>query len=473
MTLFLNNLTNEELERFGKFIYSPFFNTRPKIVSLFNYLKENIENGSLTKKDIFPVVYPDIPYNDVKMRRLLSHFAELYEKFLGYLGAEKWDEDLYKMRALEVMKEKGMNGEYKEAYRQASKYMKGKFIKDDTYYKNFAGIESLNFHTGSAESLQNALDYTDLQFVFSKLHSFRDAFIYQTLNVHKYPFRLQLYDEVIGYVKANLKTIKKYHPNLYIIYLAVMSMHYKNDQTYIYELTSYIKKHGNKFDKSRLNYYYTYVTTYYWMRINEGDTKFRKNVLDIYKYLDSKELLRVERYISHDVINSVVIAAISNFEYGWLEDFIEKYKDDIEPEYASDVYHLSLAKLYFNKEDYPKALQHLNNVDYKDPKYYVNAKIILSKTLYEQGDLEGIKYVIDNLKHYAYRNRKLLPQQAENVKTFITYLSRLIQIKKRGKANTDRLKKSLDKEKLFVPQKSWFYEKLAELNELANVNSKV
>lgn len=468
---FLKNLTAEELERFGKFINSPFFNTRPKIISLFNCLKEHADKELLAKKAIFPVVYPDEPYNDVKMRRLLSHFAELYEKFLGYLGAEKWDEDLYKMRALEVMKEKGMTENYKEAYRQTSKYMKGKFSKDDAYYKNFAGIELLNFSTGSAESLQNALDYTDLNFVFSKLHCFRDVMIYQALNVQKYSFKLQLYDEVIGYVQENLKTIKKNHPNLYIIYLAVMSMQNKDDEAHINELTSYIKKHGDKFDKSRLNYYYTYVTTYYWMRINEGNTEYRKNVLDIYKYLDLKDLLKVERYISHDVVNSVVIAAISNYEYGWLENFIEKYKNDIEPEFAGDVYHLSLAKLYFNKEDYPKALEHLNNVDYKDPKYYVNAKIVLSKTLYEQGDLEGIKYVIDNFKHYAYRNRKLLPQQAEYVKTFIAYLSRLIQIKKRGKANTERLKKSLEKEKLFVPQKSWFYEKLAELNELANVNS--
>ena len=473
MFSFLKKLTSEEFNKLEKFINSPFFNTRPIIILLFNYLKKKLNNlNDFSKVEIFRSIYPGEKYNDPKIRRLLADFKALYEKFLGYYRIEKCDRDFVAVRSLEMMYEKGMH-EFQSTYKQTSRYLKSKFIKDDNYYKNLARVESLNFYNSynkyklrSEESLKNSSLYIDLHFVFSKMHLYRDILLYKISSGKDFQFETELFNEAINYTTKNIAIIKKNHPNLYIIYLVVMATIEKKKKNYIKKLMMYIRKNEKRFDKERLNYYYTYVTSYYWTEINGGNIKYFKSVFDIYKYMESNNFLKINDCFAHHIFNSIVIAALSNFEFDWTERFINKYKGSIEPGYERDAYNINLAKLYFIKKDYNSALNYLNNVEYKDPNYFISAKILLAKTLYEQGDLGTIKYVIDSLKHYAFRNKNLVSHQVKGTKMIVKYLSLLIQGTKKGHLNTLRLKKMLDDEKQFVPHKNWFYEKTSELSNL-------
>ena len=237
----------------------------------------------------------------------------------------------------------------------------------------------------------------------------------------------------------------------------------ETDPIHINTLARYIKTNEKKFEISRLSYYYTYLTSFYWNKINNGDINYRARLMDVYRHMERKGVIKSERYIPHNIFNSILIAAIWANDHQWMEKFIENHKGDIEPEYYNDVYNLSYAKLYFYRGKYELSLKHLNNIEYKDPNYYINAKTIMLKTLYQMGDYEGMKFTLDSLKHYLYRNNTLVNQQLHNVKMVIKFFKYLLKVKNKDNVARHKFIEMLEREKTFVPERSWLTEKVSEL----------
>ncbi|HMQ78776.1 MAG TPA: hypothetical protein PKE39_12995 [Ignavibacteria bacterium] len=470
----LKHLSDEELLRFEKFINSPYFNTSRKPVELFRLLR-NQENVNSDNHILFSSLYPGEKYNDTRFRKVLSDLKKLFERFLGYSGIDKLDPFSIDTNMLELMQEKGMQNDFSAAYRQFSRRLSAEYFKEDPYYRSLSRIELLQYYEGynklknpSPKGLEKASLNMDLHFVYSKLNLIRDILLHNVMNKDKYKAELRFFDEILKFAEENKALISKEHPNLYIIYLTVMATLKGSDQQYIDELADYIKKNEKKFDKMRLNYYHTYLASYYWNRINAGSLNFRPKLFEVYKQMERKGIIKSERYIPHSAFNSIVIAAVWAKDFIWLEKFIEKHKTDIEPEYYHDVYNLSMAKLHFYSSKYESSLKHLNNVVYRTPNYYINAKTIMLKTLYELGDYDGIKFSLDSIKHYMYRNNILNSQQIHNLKMLIKYFKYLLKVRSRDNVELQKFIELLDREKSFVPERDWFNEKVSELAVIQN-----
>lgn len=465
----LKNLSGEELIRFEHFINSPYFNTSRKPVELFELLK-NSADEELDKQKVFSGLYPGEKYNDTRFRKIISDLKKLTERFLGYSGIEKLDPFSIETNMLEIMQEKGLQDDFSAAYRQYSRKLSSQYFKEDPYYRSLSRIELLQYYEGynrlkspSPKGLEKASFNMDMHFVYSKLNLIRDILLHNVMNKDKFSSEIRFFDETLKYAEENKALISREHPGLYIIYLTVMATLHESDQQYIKELAGYIKKNEKKFDNVRLSYYYTYLASYYWNRINTGDLSFRPKLFEVYKQMERRGVIKSERYIPHSVFNNIVIAAVWAKDFIWLEKFIEKYKTEIEPEYHDDVYNLSMAKLHFYSSQYEISLKHLNNVEYRTPNYYINAKTILLKTLYELGDFEGMKYSLDSIKHFAYRNNALNNQQIHNVKMLVKYFKYLLKVRAKSNFELQKYIELLDREKTFVPERIWFTEKISEL----------
>src|SRR4030095_15838530 len=202
----LNDLTALEIEQLGNFMVSPFFNSRPKLISLFHYLKKkypNISKLDISKETIFAEIYKDENYSDTKVRKLISDFTILFEKFLVHIEMAKIDGDYEKTILLEALQKRGMAKRYELNYREINKLLSEKFIKDDIYYRNIARIETLNSfgtygngtETETAKSLQNASDNIDFYFIFSKLHVFREMVIRRMISNEKFNFKMAFFED--------------------------------------------------------------------------------------------------------------------------------------------------------------------------------------------------------------------------------------------------------------------------------------
>src|SRR5690242_10642367 len=87
----LETLTRDELKSFRRFISSPYFNRSAKVVKLFDNISKhhpNYEHTSINKESLHKKISPELPYNEITMRRLLFDLQNLAEKFLQQLNFE-------------------------------------------------------------------------------------------------------------------------------------------------------------------------------------------------------------------------------------------------------------------------------------------------------------------------------------------------------------------------------------------------
>lgn len=475
MLEYFKSLSEQELEEFEDFVYSPYFNKQRNNVKLFQYLKSlypNIKNSDVSKEKLSLNVYGESKVNDVKIRKLISEFSILMERFFTQTGLE---EDALRNRILLLgnLRKRGFQKRFEMNYRMTSKSMKNIFSKDEIYYQNKINLVNENFYYkfGSisgelAKGLQEKSDNLDYYFAFTKLHCFNEMIHNEGAKSGNSIFNKNFLSEIISLVENNNEEISKNHPNLMIIYYA-FNMFNTLDDKFLYGLIDYIKIKENRFHKKNLAYYYHYITQYYIKKINMGMIEYRKKALEMYKYMKEKKLYLMDNIITEFEYNNVTNTALSLKEYVWLESFQEEYRKYLNPNFADDAYNLAKAKLLFHKKDYSNIFQYLNKIDVKDPGYYAHSKFLLGKVYLEMNNINGVKYIMDNLKQYLRIKKTISEDQSDIITIFIYYMKGLLKIHESSIASKKSLKlilkKELDNEKKLVSDKNWFYEKISKL----------
>ena len=472
MLEYFKDLTEEELVKFEKFVYSPYFNNQKNNVRLFDYLKAlypDIEKADITKESLSVNIYEEKEVNDVKIRKLISEFSLLMEKF--YTQQEIEDENIRnKILLLQSLRKRGLQKRFEMNYNSTSKLLKNIFSKDENYYLNKISLinEMFYFKFGDIrgeleKGIQEKSDNLDYYFAFSKLHAFNEMMHNEgTKNKNSF-FKKKYWNEIIRQIEEDKEIIARNHPNLLIIYYVVMMFETMDDK-YLNLLTAYLKDKGKKFKKNNLKYYYHYITQYFIKKTNLGQIEYREKTFNFYKYMRKEKLFVIDNIITDFEFNNVVNTSLALKEYNWLESFVEEYKKYLAPNFVKDAYNLAKAKLMFGRKDYKNIFQYLNNVDYKDANYYAHSKFLLGRVYFDMENINGAKYIVANLKQYLRKRKSITAEQADTIKIFYYYLNELVKIYESKTASKKSLKiilaKQLDNEKKLIPNKNWFYEKI-------------
>lgn len=475
MIEYFKYLSKSEVEKFEQFVNSPYHNNSQRIIKLFDYLYSkypDIEPKVINREAISSSVYPSEKYNDTNIRKLLSKFTAIFEKFLVQLEFEN-EERRNKTLLLRSLRVRSMNKRFESNFKEISELQSKSFSKDDSHYENQFNLERENYYFNFnklkftfASCLQSKSDVLDYHFIFSKLHTFNEMFNSQRISGKILPYNKTFLNEIISFIEANKRTISLKHPNIYIIYHQIMMSIY-NDVKYLNELFRYIKVNEKKFSKVQLSYYYYYLASYFMHEINKGQLKYFEEVFKIYKIMWNKDFFLIDNTLTDLDFNSIVNTGLAMKEFEWVEQFIDKYKNNIERTVAKDAYNMARAKIFFYKKDYNNVFPHLSNINYKDPNYYFNSKSLLGRVYYEMKNIDGVRYIIENLRQYLREKQTLTREYIQVISTFNKYMMELIKLSEKKAANRKSgqfvLRKELDNEKKFVSHKSWFYEKINEL----------
>ncbi len=81
----LKSFSKKEVMWFVKFLHSPYFNKRERIIKLFLILKRfypEFEGKQFTKNNIYKLLYGNVAYNDSTLRNLMSDLLLLAQQYL-------------------------------------------------------------------------------------------------------------------------------------------------------------------------------------------------------------------------------------------------------------------------------------------------------------------------------------------------------------------------------------------------------
>ena len=158
----LKSFSAYEMNRFGKFINSPFFNSNDKVTRLYTLLKKHhpgFNEDAISKEKIFKKIFPGKKFDDKKIRYITYELLNLAEEFLGQINYRK---DVFSSN-IHILKELIERNQAKLAYKKisdAEANLTQQNYPDDVYYYNKHLLKS---RSNYLELLQDKnLNSTDL-----------------------------------------------------------------------------------------------------------------------------------------------------------------------------------------------------------------------------------------------------------------------------------------------------------------------
>jgi len=480
----LNKLSKKEVNKFGIFIRSDYYNTNKNVIKLFKYLSTlhpKISEENIKKKILFRKIYRKGKYSDGVIRKTIFIYLKVFDKFLIQLETEnntvKSNISLmnsYKKHGLL----KNFKDQIKSLYQLIERHVsvksydyydyKCKVLYEECYYKHY--FENVVYRKGH----QMSHDFNDYMFIILKLFCFQIFYTLESNENNQIKFERTFYDVIISTIEKNKRHYKTKHHYIYMRYLALM-MFTHDDFKYFSEFLNYYKSYKKYFKKEMLAEYQKNVENYL-RRV----TKYKEhNIIDAKKLFgiydsmlmkrnptDSESLLQ-NGMLADILFFKSVMAGINVKRYEWIEKFIERYKDSVKGKSSKDVINLSYANYYFCMGEYSLTMNYINKVSYQFSELYLHSKTLLLKTFYEMSDFSPISFEINNVLKYIRLNKEYPKNFRKYFTTFIRYIRKLVKLKESKipltGSNLRVLRKELDNEKEYVLDKNWFYEKLGEI----------
>ena len=144
MIEYLNKFSSEEVLRFEKFVKSPFYNSNKNLLKLTDFLialYPDINKKNSSKSVISSKVFNEKKINDVKIRKLMSDFNKVIDRFIMQIEFES-DNVRNRILLLNSLRKRGMDKRFEYDFNEFSKSQKNLFSKDEDYYNNEVNLLS-------------------------------------------------------------------------------------------------------------------------------------------------------------------------------------------------------------------------------------------------------------------------------------------------------------------------------------------
>lgn len=483
----LNKLTKQQLIRLEEFICSPYHNKSRSVKKMFYYLKEfhpNIEKKHFEQDSLVRNVFEGKTITPVNFRKQLSLFNLVLDQF--YI-CEAISED--KMLQQTILLRKLSSAEcFERTVYSMGKIRQMEKDKQITnhfrYYLKFIALEimiNINSERTTKEALKYFNEYLESFERMIEIHEM-DISEYYTNCKFKFPRGQINYTKDIQNVYSrickNKSYYKKKHPYIYLSYLRKKAIDNSDFKIYqqacdfykIFE-KSFTQELHSDFQMMKFNFLMNGYQRY--------DENSRYYVEELFNFMDKAFMCENPDpcmfcngtiLITFFIISVRVSSQLKKFQ--WAESFIEKYKDKLHPDSATDVYHFSLSILNLFKRQFNQALENLNKISFRLHDISVLVKKNQLVIYFELGEEQGVLNTLEKLDELL-KDGNL--NRDENVLTlvFLNNMKKLCYLKFGNPLNKEYdINKFLeylnDPNTTNVVSKGWFREKLTEMRKEIN-----
>jgi len=416
----LKTLSTKELNEFGEFINSPFFNKNEKIIKLFDFLRKYhsaYDSPKLTKESVYNHLYPGKVYKDNEIRRCLSELLKLAKEYLSYVFLNKPGNYQKEKALLAELSTRKLQSLFKHVFDDLEKNFKTAEIEEN-YFKNMYDLKlaRIDYELGigiggldvelAIELLNNCFMHFISHGIIVTLklgrnlltQKLRSNFDYKDSIINKFFEKLDMenFIEEIKDYDTNLHNILRiYYLNFLIgCGLDQNDLHYKNFKKLIEEnITQF-----SRFEKFNLMLYLENACS---MKINEGKESFYEELQNVHAKMLSSNLYTSDdsNYLHVIAFRKIVETSLYLKKFDWTKTFIEEYSSRLPPDSIEHMKNYAYALLEFSKGEYGKAIEHASKVKFYEFNIKYASKIIKLKSYFELCYFEEIYYSIDSYRH--------------------------------------------------------------------------
>ncbi len=444
-----------ERREVGKFLRSPYFNTRNDLVLLFDYLTEKNEPE---KEAAWTVATKGLrPFDDQKCRLLMSYLHRLLERYI--ITKETQREDLEnRMRLVRAYRQRGMAGAFERTATALEKLLKKQPLRDTRFLMVKYDYLLEHYWTAIAKDPTNATYLEPMKGVLDAHYlSTRLRLICLSISqqgVYRTGTNAQEDHDIIAF--AEKKEWKKVPAVAAYLHCYRMLSHPGKSHFQVFKKD--LLSLDDQFAPEETKGLYLMAINYCIRRLNEGEERYYAEVLDLYKPGIESGYLLENGILSRFTYHNVVAAGLRTGDLDWVRHFIHNHKSSLERRYRESSFSFNLARLEYTLRHFDPVLDLLQKANYSDPLLNLAAKTLLMKTYYELAEYDLLQSHLDAMRNYI-RRKKVIGYHKKNYLNIVKYAEKLLKTNVLDKKEMEKLKAAILNEEVLT-EKEWLLENI-------------
>lgn len=465
----LKSFQKQELNRFRKYLLSPFFNENTSLIDLYDLVDQHIRRYSTTeldtpelgKKEVWTKLFPNKIFNDTQLRRLCSDLGKLALDFLAHQNYTNNPISVFS-HLLPALNNIQRGKHFKSTVQKAlSLQQKTRVWDANYYYHNFIIEQQRDLHQAfssshSLDNIQQADQHLDCFYIIHKLQLHCHLLSYQetrSLNTG-----VSLFEPFMD-ILAESPYLEV--PAVAIYYQMVLCLSEKENEKHYQKLKSILAKYHSFFSIAELQNIYLLSQNYCVFQINLGKVEFYDELFNVYKILLEKEIIFTNGELHPQNYKNIITVGLTVEKFEWVENFIQNHTQRLPKKNQDNDLNYNLAKVYFHTGKYEHVIDQLREVEYKTLNYALEGKLMLLKTYYELKEYRALESLMDSFRIYLHRNRVISRDVKQQYLNVLRFVKKLAYSAPYDKKNLEKIKKQINNCKALADKK-WILEKVAE-----------
>lgn len=427
----VSSTSGVEKRAFSDYLRSPYFNRREDVNRLWQLVQRS-SDAFPPAAEGFAHVYPGEPFDAARWRHVQSFLTAQLEAFLAQRAYEHLPLERDLLLA-PVYREKQLEKPLHYLLQRAGERL-AKLPRDHAFFQlqyrleweRYAAVESHS--RGRDNNLAAVSRALDLYYVGAKL---RLACLMES---HRAVFNVD-YDT--AYLPAALQWLEEndglQEPVIALYYHCYRALS-GGDEPAFRAFRQHFESHGATLPPDERRTFLLLAVNYCIRRLNEGNPRFVRETFDLYRLGLEAGVLLENGYLGRFAYKNIVALALRLDAFEWVEQFIRDYEPHIEEKYRAAYRDYNLARLYFARRDYRRAMPLLAQVDESDLLLNLDSRIMLLKMYYETGEWDALDALIASFRILLLRKKRVIGYHQTHYLNTLRYMGKLTRLNLNDKA---------------------------------------
>ena len=430
----LATFSNDEMQSFDAFIRSPYFNTREELVPLFRYLRDQapeFPEKALQKENVFRVVFPGQTYDEKQLAYRMNYLLKLGEHFLSIQSFEQApvQSQLHLLESLVLRK---LDKEYQFVHKKLNRQLEeSEILESEGFYFQFrVGEIGDQYFMNKDErrydpNLEVAANNLDRFYFSKKLRMLTEMINRQHIFNQTYN---QTFQDLILEGLHHSDLLENLLIKVYYHTLQMLSDG-ENAAGQYEELKDLFQANFSVFSEADKQNILSHLLNFCIQQIREQTDRrpYMEEALKLYMFGIEAKIYLPKDQLSPWHFKNIVKLAFNLGEFDWAEEFMYQYSPKLQETSRDNALYYNLADLYYQKKDFEKAMKFLNQVEFTDIHYNLNAKLLLLKIYYELDEEEALLSLLASFTIYLKRNKYLSNELRKTYENFCKLLMRVMR----------------------------------------------
>ncbi len=454
-----NTLTEKEVERFGKFLRSPYFNRRTDVLALYQVMKSAARTGwdRWSKEGVWDRLFPDRPYDRVQFNYLINFMAERLEQFLV---AEELQADRFQHRLLRcrVFRQRGLAAHFDTNAYELARDHAASPLRNAGWWLFEYQLQNEMF---SRLVMQRRSGPTNLAAATEALANF---FLLENL---RWSATARSFESLAREAQAPvplaaealLAASESDNPALALAHAALSAQADAENEGQFQRLKTLLHTQVRLFPPTEARDFYMTAINFAIRRHNRGEREYTREAFELYREaLDAGLLTENGLLPKYTFVNILNLAQLIG-EHAWARDFLDRGRALLAPGERENTWRYALAGYHFRRSEYQPVLELLRAVEFSEIFIQLDARKMLIRSYYELGEWPALASLLDSFKAYL-RRQKDLGYHRESYLNFVKFTHRLMKVAGQKKAQRRQLAASIQSAGA-VAEREWLLEKSA------------